>query len=179
MTPHLAGTPTLETERLILRAPCGRDWLGWLRLATSDRANFIGGPYTRDLAFRAWGHVIGQWVIRGFGSFVFERKDTGQAIGHGGPWFPEGWPEKELGWTIWDAENEGQGYALEGAAAARDHAFGDLGWDTAVSYIDEGNDRSEALARKLGAVRDRNAPLPDKDWPPVMVYRHPNPGRAA
>ncbi len=178
MTPHLADTPVLETERLILRAPDGGDWLGWAELATTDRARFIGGPYTREMAFRAWGHVIGHWVIRGFGMFVFVRKDTGQAIGHGGPWYPDGWPEHELGWTIWSAEGEGKGFAHEAMVTIRDHAFQTLGWPTAVSYIDDGNDRSVALAERLGAWRDDDAKKPGWDETPVLVYRHPAPGAA-
>ena len=176
MIPHLAGTPTFETERLILRGPEGADWEGWAALAVSDRAQFIGGPYTRPLAFRAWGHVIGQWAIRGFGSFVCVDKATGRAIGHVGPWFPEGWPEKELGWTIWDPGFEGGGYAFEAVTRVREHAYRDLGWTTAVSYIDAPNTRSIALAERLGAWRDPDADLPDKDDPPVLVYRHPGPG---
>lgn len=172
MTPHLAGTPRLETERLVLRGPEGPDWEGWARLALSERAQHIGGPYSRETAFRAWGHVIGHWAMRGFGSFVITRKDTGQAIGHCGPWFPEGWPEHELGWTIWSREDEGQGYAFEAASAARDHAFHTLGWRTAVSYIDDGNLRSIALARRLGATQDETAPKPDHDAPPILVFRH-------
>lgn len=178
MTPHLAGTPILETERLILRGPEGSDWTGWAELATSDRARFIGGPYSRVQAFRAWGHVIGQWVIRGFGSFVFVRKDTGQAIGHGGPWYPEGWPEHELGWTIWDPRDEGAGLAHEALLTIRDHAFRTLGWTTAVSYIDDGNHRSIALAERLGAWRDDAAVKPDNNDPPLLVYRHPGPEAA-
>ncbi len=175
MTVRLTDIPALETERLILRAPEGRDLEGWTAMATSERARYIGGPYTPALAFRAWGHVIGQWCIRGFGSYVFERRDTGAAIGHGGPWYPEGWPEHEIGWVIWDPACEGKGYAAEAARALIDHAFGTLGWDTAVSYIDADNLRSIALAERLGAVRDDAAPKPDKDDPPVVVYRHPGP----
>ena len=175
MTPHLAGTPTLETERLILRGPEGRDWEGWAELACTNRAQYIGGPYTRPLAFRAWGHVIGQWVIRGFGSFVCVDKATGKAIGHVGPWYPEGWPEKELGWTIWDPAYEGSGYAHEAVTRAREYAYRELGWTTAVSYIDKPNVRSIALAERLGATLDQTAEAPHYESPPVLVYRHPAP----
>ncbi len=175
MIPALTGTPTLETERLFLRGPEGPDWEGWAELALTERARYIGGPYTRPLAFRAWGHVIGQWVIRGFGSFVCVDKATGRAIGHAGPWFPDGWPEKELGWTIWDPAYEGGGYAFEAVTRIREHVYRDLGWTTAVSYIDAPNARSIALAKRLGAVLDETAPVPDKDDPPIRVYRHPGP----
>ena len=174
MTPHLADTPVLETERLTLRGPRGSDWELWANLATSERAKFIGGPYTRDMAMRAWASAIGHWAIRGFGMFTVDLKD-GTPIGHVGHWQPESWPEREIGWTIWSEEHEGRGLAYEAASAVRDHTFDTLGWDTAVSYIDEGNLRSAALAERLGAWLDADAPRPDKDKPPAMVYRHPKP----
>ncbi|MGI9393987.1 MAG: GNAT family N-acetyltransferase, partial [Boseongicola sp.] len=90
-------------------------------------------------------------------------------------WYPEDWPEPEIGWTVWAAEAEGEGFAFEAAKAARDFAFRELGWTTAVSYIDDGNDRSVALAERLGAWRDDAAETPDNDEPPVLVYRHPVP----
>jgi RimJ/RimL family protein N-acetyltransferase len=62
----------------------------------------------------------------------------------------------------------------EAAACARDHAFGVLGWKTAVSYIAPANTRSIRLAERLGAVRDPQAPrFPGEAE--VLVYRHPTP----
>jgi RimJ/RimL family protein N-acetyltransferase len=149
MTPHLAGTPVLETERLTLRAPGPQDWEAWRDFALSDRARFIRPPeFSEALAWRAMGHMIGHWTLRGFGSFVYCLKGSDRALGHAGPWFPAGWPEREIGWTVWDTQAEGRGYAHEAARATLDHAFRALGWDTAVSYIDPANARSIALAER-------------------------------
>jgi RimJ/RimL family protein N-acetyltransferase len=172
MTPHLADTPVLETERLILRGPKPTDLDLWAAFAVSDRAKFIGGPLEPKMAFRAWCTVLGHWAIRGFGMFVLEPKDGSAPIGHVGNWEPMGWPEREIGWTLWDASAEGKGYAYEAARAVVDYTFGTLGWNTAVSYIDDGNHRSVALARRLGAVLDDTAETPDRDEPPILVYRH-------
>jgi RimJ/RimL family protein N-acetyltransferase len=177
MTPHLTGTPVLETERLTLRAPGPQDWEAFCAFVLSDRASFIRPPdqdLDRRKAWRAFGHVIGHWALRGFGQLVFCPKGGDTALGMTGPWFPEGWPGHELGWTVWTPEAEGQGFAAEAAAIARDHAFNDLGWDTAVSYIDPGNTRSIRLAERLGAVPDRGAAVPNPAEP-VLVYRHPRP----
>lgn len=179
MTPRLVDTPVLETERLRLRAPEGVDAASWAAMAVTDRARYIGGPLSLPLAYRAWGHVIGHWCMYGCGSFVLERKSDGHVIGHVGPWTPQGWPERELGWVIWDVDAEGMGYAFEAVTAARSHAFHDLGWETAVSYIDADNTRSIALAERLGAKRDETAARPDNDWPAVLVYRHSVPEIAA
>jgi len=173
MTPHLAGTPVLETERLTLRAPGPQDWEAWRDFALSDRARFIRPPeFSEALAWRAMGHLVGHWALRGFGSFVYCLKGTDRALGHAGPWFPAGWPEREVGWCVWDAGAEGRGFAKEAARATLTHAFRDLGWGTAVSYIDPANARSVALAERLGARPDPDA---EPNHPGLLVYRHPRP----
>ncbi len=173
---HLADTPVLETERLILRAPAGRDFPAWAAFARSARANFIGGPFDAKDTWRSFANIVGHWVIRGCGEFVFCRRGSDTALGCAGPWFPEGWPEREIAWTVWNPQVEGEGYAHEAARAVIAHAFGPLGWDSAVSYIDPDNDRSIALAKRLGAVRDPSATGPaERD----LVYRHSAPGASA
>ena len=174
--PRLADTPTLETERLILRAPGPQDWPASAAFLASGRARFVGGPADEGQAWRIFGHVVGHWVLRGFGLFVFCDKARDRALGTAGPWYPATWPEGEIGWTLWHAEDEGQGYAFEAAQAARAHAYGALGWQTAVSYIAPDNARSIALAERLGAVRDDDAARVDAD---DIVYRHPAPAEAA
>ena len=178
MTIDLANTPVLETVRLNLRAPRGSDYPVWEAFAMSDRAKYIGGPYTARTSWRAFGHAIGHWAMHGFGSFVFTEKSDPTPLGMVGPWFPKGWPEKELGWTVWHDHVEGTGYAFEAASCARDFAFDELGWETAVSYIDAPNKRSIALAERLGAASDPNAKLPDVEVEgdhDILVYRHPKP----
>jgi RimJ/RimL family protein N-acetyltransferase len=173
MTPHLAGIPVLETDRLTLRAPGPQDWEAWRTFMLDDRSRFVRpAEVTEGLAWRALGHLLGHWVLRGFGSFVFCAKGSDRAIGHCGPWYPAGWPEREIGWTVWDAAAEGQGYAFEAAQATVAHAFRDLGWTTAVSYIDPANARSIALAERLGARHDPEA---TPNQPGLLVYRHPRP----
>lgn len=171
----LASTPTIRTDRLRLRAPQGSDWPHWRAFHASDRARFIGGGPDQPTgqSWRAFGHVIGHWVMRGFGSFVFTRNDDDQPLGMAGPWFPDGWPEREIGWTVWNAAAEGKGYAQEAATAARGHAFQTLGWDSAVSYIRPDNARSIALAERMGAHHDAAAPTPGA-IAECLVYRHPN-----
>ncbi len=174
-SPALADTPVLRTERLILRAPGPQDWPAWRAMMQSDRAQFIRpDDLDEGRIWRAFGHAIGHWVLRGFGNFVFTLHDSDAALGSAGPWFPAGWPEREIGWSVWAAAAEGKGYAAEAAGAARDHAFNTLGWDTAVSYVHPDNARSIALAERLGAVRDPHADSPGDA--PCLVFRHPRPG---
>lgn len=164
--------PVLATANLTLRPPRAGDWPDWAAFAASPRAVFIGGPLDTGKAWRAFGHVCGMWILRGFGSFVFTLKGDDRPIGMTGPWYPADWPEREIGWTVWSRDHEGKGLAFEAASAARDHAFRDLRWDTAVSYIDRDNARSIALAERLGATLD---PLARRTDPSMVVYRHPRP----
>ena len=173
MNVHLANTPVIETENLTLRAPGPQDWPIWHDFAITDRAQYIGGPYTTRSAWRGFGHAVGMWVLRGYGSFVITFKGDDTALGMVGPYYPADWPEKELGWTIWNPELEGKGIAYEAALASRRFAYDPLGWTGAVSYIDHGNDRSVRLAERLGAWLDEDAQQPDHS--PCMIYRHPSP----
>ena len=176
MTPHLAGIPTLETERLILRAPLPQDWEVCRDFFNSERSHHIrdGVKMDRLAVWRAFCHVIGTWVARGYGPFIFCLKEDNLALGMAGPWQPDGWPGPELAWAVWAPSAEGKGYAFEAVKRAREHAFETYGWETAVSYIDTGNTRSIALAERLGAVPVEGVEAPFGDEP-CLVYRHPKP----
>ncbi|MFQ6547270.1 GNAT family N-acetyltransferase [Aestuariibius sp. 2305UL40-4] len=164
--------PVLETERLILRRPDDRDTDAAIAFLTGERSRSVGGPLSLGQAWRAHAKMVGHWTLRGFGLFAVTEKETGRTLGISGPYYPADWPEKELGWHIWDAASEGKGIAYEAALAARRWAYGDLGWPTAVSYIDPSNARSIALAERLGARLDTAAERPDDE---CVVYRHPGP----
>lgn len=171
----LAGVPELRTERLILRAPRTADFDVFADYAGSERSRYTGGPQTRELAWRAFCHITGHWVHRGFGPFVVEA--GGEALGTVGPFHPVGWPEPEIAWTMWRPAAEGRGYAHEAAQAARRFAYDSLGWTTAISMIDPDNTRSQALARRLGCVPDGT--FQHERYGLCHIWRHPAPGAAA
>ncbi|MEM9707275.1 MAG: GNAT family N-acetyltransferase [Pseudomonadota bacterium] len=177
MTSYLADTPTLTTVRLTLRAPVLEDFDAAERFYATDRSEFVGGPCDQGQAWRIYGHVVGMWALKGFGMFVFCEKGSLAPLGLAGPWEPADWPEPEIGWSVWEPEAEGRGYAAEAALAARGFAYEVLGWPSAVSYVDASNTRSAALARRMGAVLDPDAPRPPTlSGDPIDVYRHPAPG---
>jgi RimJ/RimL family protein N-acetyltransferase len=160
----------IDTARLHLRQPLASDWPAYLDYRQSPRSTNHAMPMGE-----AWTHFaafFGHWALRGFGRFIATLE--GRPIGHFGPFFTAAHPEPELTWTLWDGTLEGQGFAHEAALAVRDHAFGTLGWTSAVSYIDPANTRSQALAARLGARRDPAAPNPYGDA--TQVWRHPAPG---
>jgi len=162
----------LETERLLLREPRKDDLENWTNFFISDRAQFVGGGEgKKDLAWRVFAVFLGHWSLHGTGPFVICRKDNGDTIGTAGPWFPSGWPKKELTWSIWAYENEGKGFASEAVRALSSYALNDLKWPRAVSYIDPSNTASIRLAERIGCRLDADAPVPDDD--PTLVYVHP------
>ena len=168
---------TLITQRLTLREPIPADWPSYRTYRLSPRSTLPPGPQAEAEARQHFDALFAHWARRGFGRFIIEHRASGEAIGHVGPFEPEGHPERELTWTLWSANHEGQGYAYEAALAARDHAFGSLGWSTAVSYILPGNVRSQRLAERLGARLDPMASAPDYDGA-CLVYRHTPQGAA-
>jgi len=170
-------TPALETERLILRAPQPRDYDAFVDFYASERSQYVGGPLVGRDAWNAFAGEIGHWVLQGCGMWILTLKGDDTARGIVGHWFPSNWPETEVGWVLFKAADEGNGYAREAAQAAIDHAWNTLGWDTIVSYIVPGNDPSVALAERLGAVLHPDAPQPNPDRP-ILVYRHPHPEAA-
>jgi len=163
--------PRLETERLILRAPASSDLDAEAAFFASERSHFVGGPMTRGEAWRSIAGVLGHWCLRGFGFFAIELKDTGEYAGRAGPWYPYSWPEAEIGWSLMNGF-EGLGIAHEAALATRRWAYETLGWETAVSLIAPGNERSIALAERLGATYEYDF-LHEK-YGHVPIYRHPS-----
>ncbi|HEY0435897.1 MAG TPA: GNAT family N-acetyltransferase [Phenylobacterium sp.] len=148
MTP----APILETKRLILRAPAAEDFEAWAAFAADELTmRHIGGAQARAVAWRGLCSVTGAWSIRGWSMFSVIEKASGRWIGRLGPWEPEGWPGREVGWAL-ARDTWGKGYATEGASAAMDYVFDVLGWDEAIHTIDPANTASHAVARRLGST---------------------------
>jgi RimJ/RimL family protein N-acetyltransferase len=142
----------IETERLTLRPPRRGDFDGYAAMyGDEETARYVGGHLPRAGAWRKFLTIAGAWPIQGFSMFSVIERATGEFVGQLGPWFPEGWPGTEVGWVIrrgfW-----GRGYACEGATAAIDWAFANLGWSEVIHCIDDGNLASQALARRLGST---------------------------
>jgi RimJ/RimL family protein N-acetyltransferase len=154
--------PTLVTERLILRPMQLADFEAYAAMLATPRSVGMGGPFDRRSAWGMFCHDIACWELFGHGALMLERTADGVCVGQVGINHGPLFPEKELGWLLYEGF-EGRGYATEGAAALRDWAFGTLGLATLVSYCDPANAASIAVAERLGAVRDADAQLQDAD----------------
>lgn len=139
-------------------------------MADAEASQFIGGPQARSVAWRGLLQVAGAWAIQGFSMFSVIEAATGRWIGRLGPWFPKGWPGREVGWGI-IPQAQGKGYALEGSTAAMDWAFDHLGWTDVVHTIDPDNVASQRLAERLGSRNLGPGRLPAPyDANPVDVW---------
>ncbi len=150
----------LETERLILRPPGPEDFDAFAAFSADDVAmRHMGGTASREIAWRGCAMIIGAWTLCGFSMFSAIEKATGRWVGRLGPWAPEGWPGPEVGWGL-AREFWGKGYATEGATAAMDWVFDELGWTEVIHPIVPENTPSQAVARRLGSSVLRRGALP-------------------
>lgn len=153
-----AQNPTLQTRRLVLRLPVITDFPAYRDFVTSPRAQWMGGPHDADKAWDWFCNDVAQWSLLGLGGLTVTLK--GKPIGQVAVCHCPNFPEPELGWFLFDATHEGQGYASEAAAALRDWALGPRGLPSVVSYVDPANLASQRLAERLGGKLDLGAATP-------------------
>ena len=163
----------LETERLILREWHLEDFEDFAAMHSDPRVmEFLandGKPLSRFAAWQSLTSIVGHWALRGFGLFAVIERATGEFVGRVGPWYPEGWPDFEVGWTIRSA-HWGKGYATEAARRAIDYSFTDLGRSHVVSLILPHNTRSIKVAQRLGEQFERDVELPHLPGKRVLQY---------
>lgn len=154
-------SPTLESERLILRVPVQADFdAGWAEFhQDAECMRHLGGAMPRSVAWRALAQVVGMWSLRGFGQFSAIEKASGRWIGRVGPWEPEGWPEREVGWML-HRSAWGKGYATEAARLCLEFVFGELGWPRVTHMIHPLNVGSKAVAARIGSSLIEHVTLP-------------------
>ena len=166
--------PTIETERLVLRPPSVDDFAGYASIVTTDRGQFVGGPFDKETAWLDYSQMVAGWVFRGFGALTVATRDTGEYLGTVLVHHEFGDPEPELGW-LFTAAAEGHGYAFEAGRAMLDWAFANTGLRSLVSYMDPRNERALALATRLGgrpAGDPSTVPTYSSD---VVTYRYDAP----
>ncbi|MBY3064799.1 GNAT family N-acetyltransferase [Rhizobium laguerreae] len=160
----------IETERLILRRPGASDIEAYTAYCLSGRSALVGGPFDEVRAFDKLAAMIGHWVLRGFGRYVFVLKLTNRSIGHVGALQLDWREPPEMSWTIWSGADEGQGYALEASRAYLEHALGALATQPLIARIHRDNLESRKLASRLGGILDDDAVAPA--WSPqALTYR--------
>ena len=162
---------SLETDRLVLRAPVPQDADALAPMyADPEVMRYVGDgrTLTRSETERSVRRMIERWEADGFGLFTTVRKDDEAVIGRVGllVWNTDTWEpttraeaadvpsEVEVGYTL-GRDYWGQGFATEAAGAVRDYALCELGAARLIALIIHGNIASENVARKLGLEYER------------------------
>jgi [ribosomal protein S5]-alanine N-acetyltransferase len=144
----------LETRRLVLRhlEPADLPALHALYRDPEMREFFPDGTRTLEETKEEL-----EWFLRGhpdrpeLGLWATVEKESGVFLGRCGllPWQIAGRPEVELAYLI-DKKRWGEGFASEAALAIIGHARNVLGLTRLICLIMPGNERSMAVARKVG-----------------------------
>ena len=167
--------PVLETERLRMREWREADAPAFAVFYADEAARrFLNAPTNPAEAWRRIALHMGHWVLRGYGAWALEEKASAQWVGYSGLWNPLDWPEPEVIWSLAPGAR-GRGYATEAARRARDFAYGQLGWTTAISCIVPDNVASQGVALRLCAALERSI---DVNGRPHGIYRHPGPSQS-
>lgn len=144
--------PTLQTERLLLRAPTPADLPTYQRFfADAEASSFYGGPLDAGQAWRVLAMDFGHWALRGYGRWVIESRTSGTMVGSCGLWWPEGLPRSELTWWLLP-EGRGQGFATEASVAAIAFGYDVLQWDLVETHMNDNNVPAQRLVQRLGGT---------------------------
>jgi 3-dehydroquinate dehydratase/shikimate dehydrogenase len=149
---------TLKTERLILRPWKDKDLIPLTQLNLDPRVmEYFPRPFTPTESKEILDRFNSRIQNDGFSFAAAELQSTGEFIGFIGlnrPAFSAPFmPCVEIGWRI-AFEHWGKGYATEGALAALEYGFNDLGLKEIVSFTAKINERSRRVMEKIGMKQD-------------------------
>ena len=159
----------MDTERLRLERWRRRDHAPGLAAVNADAEvmEFInqGVPLTRVESGIGSDRVAEHWRTYGFGLWAVIEKAGDRMIGFAGVchplWLP-GWERTvEVGWRL-HRDAWGKGYATEAGRAGLAYGLERLGLAEIVAFIHPGNQRSAAVARRLGLQPRERIPHPQR-----------------
>jgi [ribosomal protein S5]-alanine N-acetyltransferase len=152
--------PVLETDRLRLIPPDTGCEDTYQRFYTDAQASAAyGGPLTEAAAHSRLASDIDAWHRQGFGVWAIQRKTQGDVVGVCGFWQGKEWPRELTWWLL--PEVRGAGLAYEASVAAIAHAYGEFGWETVQTYMNDANAPARSLALKLGGQMIGRQLFPD------------------
>ena len=166
--------PTIRTERLVLRHVRAADIDYFAETHSDDEImRHLGGPLSREDAWRRALTGAGFWSVLGIGLWVVERQADAQTIGHIGffdfqrDMIPSIAGQPEMGW-IFSRNAQGQGFASEAGRAALDWFDRALGPLAIPAIIDIKNEPSMRLAERLGFQRQPDGTYRNE---PIAIFR--------
>lgn len=161
-----AKLPLIETPRMLLRGWTAEDIHAWAGMNADPRVmEFFPSTVERERSLESGALLREELERDGYGWFVAEVKGVTPFAGvialQPVPWEAPFTPAYEVGWRF-VPEAWGHGYATEGAAAALEYGFNDLGWNEILAFTAEINVRSQRVMQRLGMTHD---PADDFDHP--------------
>lgn len=144
--------PTIETKRLVLRGWSECDLAPLSTFYANDPdAVFVGGPRQRDETNMWLMARLGQWSLRGYGSFVITERGHDEFLGWCGANHHLGDLEPTLQWAL-IAPARGKGYMAEAGRSTLEFLFQVTNRETLHTTIHPANATSQATARRLGGA---------------------------
>ena len=142
-----------ESTRLVIRRLSVRDANFMLQLLNDP--GFIDNIADRGVRTEAQAKVfiqegaIASYEQYGFGPYVIELKDSGEALGTCGFYQRDIFSVPDIGYALL-AQYSAKGYALEAALSVRDFGAQQLGIAHLLGITSDSNKRSRFLLEKLG-----------------------------
>lgn len=160
---RLAGIPwdILETKRMKVRETTPQDVDEFYRIysdpsITQYMENLFPDRKQEMEYIKAYVEQI--YEFYGFGLWTVLHRESGRVIGRAGLNVREGYEIPELGFVI-DVEHQGQGYAFEVCSAILGYAGEKLEFPAVQAFVDEKNQSSVHLLKKLGFTFDSEVDL--------------------
>jgi RimJ/RimL family protein N-acetyltransferase len=136
--------------------------------ADSEVGRFVGDgtPVPRAESDELSARIAWHWERFGFGLWAAVVRESGAMIGFIGICQPLWWPDMgervEVGWRL-GRDAWGRGYATEGGREALRAGFEVLGLEEIFAFVHPGNERSLAVAQRLGMAEEAELPHPSRD----------------
>jgi RimJ/RimL family protein N-acetyltransferase len=162
--------PTLHTKRLLLRRWTRDDREVFAQInADPEVMRYRFKPLTPEQSFDLIDNIEACFDRHGFGQWAVERIEDRQVIGFIGLEVADDdapfSPLVHIGWHL-ARDAWGYGYATEGANAALDYVFKEVGLAEVVAHTTSVNGRSRAVMRRLGMSHDSTDDF-DGPWYPL------------
>jgi RimJ/RimL family protein N-acetyltransferase len=172
--------PVLTTARLTLRGFCESDLGDYAALqADPEVMRHLGAgaragrTRTRDESWTDMALMLGQWALKGYGSFALEETASGRFVGRAGILHLPGWPEPELAFALvrsaW-----GQGFAEEACRAILPWAFSITGAERLVSSIKPGTSEETSRCSSSVWMPPPSTPSPSSVGTPIAPVKFPS-----
>jgi len=160
----------IETERLLLRRFREHDWRDLHELYSNPECirYTVLTPFSEYETWQRMASLSGHWLLKKYGPYGIEEKQSEKIIGFAGPYFPPAWPDPEIQWSLSQAF-WGKGFASEAVRAIKKMLSASMPDISFMSIIHPENTGSIALATKLNAHFEKEFLFKNIVW---HIYRH-------